>query len=384
MYLKRSRENRCAPPTVPRQPQPHAWNEIDESFSADAGDTSVMPTSALMDPKQVPRPPNFVSKPENIAAFQGRHVHFDHPHQPSVPPQIPAKPSFAKISEAIRNNRAQIDSEPKPKMQQKVLNLPGYTGPAITVDVPIMENEDFPLGPNISPLPEKPQPGSPSVKLTVLFDDREELQRATSRIDALNLESKRPVLKGQHTKELHYKSNVLPGQPQLMRQNTFTNTVYDSKPIGASVDSLLDVKHPLSPHKMSAFSEKFPFPSDVVLRKNAFGGSTRRRRKSSCRSSTPLSSESKSFENGRENVENAKNHAMLMYHKEHKTLADVAFNRRRSFISVRGKENLVGKEAPPIPRKPVATSLLALPSSTAAAVSAVVSRSKKSHVSFIR
>lgn len=384
VYLKRSRENRCGPPSVPRpqhQSQPHTWNEIDESFSADAGDTSVMPTSALMDPKQVPRPPNFVSKTENIAAFQSRHVHFNDPNQHSVPPQIPAKPSFAKIAEAIRSNRAQIDFEPKPKMQQKILHLPGYTGPAITV--PVSENADYPLGPDISPWPEKPQPSSPSVKLTVLFDDREELQRATSRIDALNLESKRPVLKGQQTQDLHNKNNTSTVQPQLMRQSTFGHTVYDSRTIGASVDSLLDAKHPASPHKMHTLPEKFPFPSEVVLRKNAFGGSTRRRRKSSCRSNTPLSESKSSLENKRENFENAKNDAILLYQKE-KPVADSAFNRRRSFTTVRGKENLVGKDVPPIPRKPVATSLLALPSSAAAAASAVVLRSKKSHVSFLR
>lgn len=386
VYLKRSRENRCGPPSVPRPPpqlKHQAWNEIDESFSADAGDTSIMPTSALMDPKQIPRPPNFVSKTENTAPFQGRHVHFDDPHPRPVPPQVPAKPSFAKIAEAIRSNRAQINAEPKPRMQQKILHLPGYTGPAITVDVPLLENTDLPLGPNISPLPEKPQPSSPSVKLTVLFDDREELQRATSRIDALNLESKRPVLKGHQSEELLHKNNTLPVQPPLTRQKTFTDTVYGSRIIGASVDSLLDAQHPSSPHKKRTFPEKFPFPSEVVLRKNAFGGSTRRRRKSSCRSSTPLSSESKSsLENGRENVENAKNHAMLLYHKDFKTVADGAFNRRRSFTSAGGKENLVGKDMPPIPKKP--TSLLALPSNTAAAASTVVSRSKKSHVSFLR
>ncbi|XP_034256013.1 serine/threonine-protein kinase BRSK2-like [Thrips palmi] len=384
VYLKRSKENRCGPTSVPR-PQPQAWNEIDESFSADAGDTSVMPTSALMDPKQVPRPPNFVSKPENSAVFQGRHVYFDDPKQPRVPPQIPAKPSFAKIAEAIRSNRAQIDTETKPRMQQKILHLPGYTGPAITVDVPISETSDFPLGPDLSPLPDKPQPSSPSVKLTVLFDDREELHRATSRIDALNLESKRPVLKGHQTKDLYNKTDVSPAQAQLMRQNTFTSTAYNSRSIGASVDSLLDAKHPSSPHKINTLPEKFPFPSEVVLRKNAFGGSARRRRKSSCRSSTPQSSESKSsLENGRENVENAKNHAMLLYHKGNKTLADGDFSRRRSFTSVKGKENLIGKDMPPIPKKQAATSLLALPSNAAAAASAVVSRSKKSHVSFLR
>ncbi|KAJ1525293.1 hypothetical protein ONE63_010116 [Megalurothrips usitatus] len=384
VYLKRSRECRSGPSGQSRQSRAQDWQDVDESFSADAGDTSVMPTSALLDPSQVSKPLKFISKPENFVSNQDRHVHFNDFTGATASSLPSAKPSFIKVAEAIRGNKAKIDSEPKPRVQQKVLHLPGYTGPAITVDV----MEDFPINLDIdvSPAQEKQnqhqQLNSP-VKLTVLYDDRDELQKATNRLDALNLESKRQV---PHlmSKTLQ-KNDTFFAQPELSKRTAFINNVLENKPIAASVDSLLDANPVIDFRRKSMFPQEFPFPSEGVLRKNAYGGSTRRRRKSCHRSSTPLSSDWKtSAENFKENLENAKNNALLFYQKEDRMKLDSGFVKRKVSTIERGKENHPNNEAPPVIRKSMATSLLALPSAAAAATSAVATRSKKSHVSFLR
>ncbi|KAK3921349.1 Serine/threonine-protein kinase Nek2 [Frankliniella fusca] len=384
VYLKRCRENRSGPPCPPRKSQPKEWKNIDESFSADPGDTSVMPTSALMDPAQVPKPLNFFPSHENHTVPQDRRVHFDDRVEMTHTPMVSSKPSFAKIAEAIRSNKVDIDCQTKPRTHQKVLNLPGYTGPAITVDVPYLES-DFPLNVASSLESENQQTSSPSVKLTVLFDDRKELQQATSRIDALNLEPNPHLFDAAHEKSV-FNIAALPKTSEEPRSTAPVNNIRGKRNIGASVDSLLDTKYPSTNNGTSTYASEIVFPNDVVLRKNAFGGSARRRRKSSCRSSTPVFSESKvSVPNSRENIENAKNNALLYYQKENNMKMVSGSSQRRSIPLERGKENLPSKDAPPpVPKRTVATSLLALPSAAAAAASAVVSKSKKSYISSFR
>lgn len=382
VYLKRSRENRSGPPCQPRKNQHQECKSVDESFSADAGDTSVMPTSALLDPSQVSKPLNFTSRHETFPVPLDRRVHFDDRVEMANKPIVSSKPSFVKVAEAIRSNKAEIGCQPKPRTHQKVLNLPGYTGPAITVDVPYLES-DFPLHATNSFKSENRQTTSPSVKLTVLFDDRKELQKAVNRIDALNLESHSDLVDDDYDKSM-YNKDTLPKHSQEQRFNVPVNNFQDKRNIAASVDSLLDTKHSSNNIGTATYTREVMFPNDVVLKKNAFGGSARRRRKSSCRSSTPVSSESKFMvPNSRENIENAKNNALLHYQKESMKM-DSGFSHRKSIPLEKGKENLPCKDAPPLPRKTVATSLLALPSTAAAAASAVVSRSKKSYISSFR
>lgn len=389
MYLKRSRENRTSQSGPARQTRPHEWKEVDESFSADAGDTSVMPTSALLDPTLLPKPSSFHPKPDTSARLPDRRVHFDNQNDQTATPHISSKPSFLKIAEAIRTNKAKINPDPKPRMQKKVLHLPGYTGPAITVDVPVSENYD--VASNLDNLDNAllsdKQFGSPSVKLTVLYDDREELQKATYGIDALNLETEYHLQNPKHHPGTFQNMGIDSSQPmQMLRPVSFQKNVYDSRNIAASVDSLLDAKLPQDVRRITMCAEDLRRESsshnDLALRKNAFGGSSRRRRKSTCRSSTPMSSECKtSTEQCQENIENAKNNALLLYHKDTRIKSESAFSKRQTVLSDKGKENFPSNEVPH-GKKSVATSLLAMPS--VAAASAVVSRSKKSQVSYLR
>lgn len=378
VYLKRSRECRPTSGGQFRQARTQEWNDLDESFSADAGDTSIMPTSALLDPMQIPKPTKFKTTPETSSSFQDRHVHFDDQAAGHAASLVESKPNILKVAEAIRGNKAKLESEQRPRTQQKVLHLPGYTGPAITV--PVLENSDFPLDLNDIPPPEKPQQCSP-VKLTVLYDDREELQRASNRLNALNLESNHHFKPDSyHAKFQNNASSTLP--PHLFKKDLLVNNFFDRN-IAISVDSLLDTNVSASTQRLSS-GKQVSFASEMALRKNAFGGSTRRRRKPNGRSSTLLSSGSRpSAQNSKENVENAKNNALVFYQKD-KGKSDAVLSRNNQVTVEKGKENFPNTDISSVARNPVATSLLTLPSAAAAVASAVVTRSKKSHVSFLR
>jgi len=158
LYLKRSRESKA-----PAQRRPPPLNTaIDESVSADPGDTSIVPTMTRLDLAQVPRPMGFAPD---------RRVHF--------------------------NQSKSVEGELDLPKNKKVLKLPGYTGPPLIVDAPLSDNASS-SGSSLQN-PQSPSIAPPDVELKVLFDDRplameDHMRRVStmaSQLEALNLEMAR-------------------------------------------------------------------------------------------------------------------------------------------------------------------------------------------------
>lgn len=75
VYLRQCKENRSVQPPLVTKPQKYKIVEdLDTSLSADPGDTSILPTSARINPVIVPLPNNFV---RCASERRIRHVHFD-------------------------------------------------------------------------------------------------------------------------------------------------------------------------------------------------------------------------------------------------------------------------------------------------------------------
>lgn len=75
VYLRQCKENRSVQASLVGKPQKYKLVEdLDTSLSADPGDTSILPTSARINPVIVPLPNNFV---RCASERRIRHVHFD-------------------------------------------------------------------------------------------------------------------------------------------------------------------------------------------------------------------------------------------------------------------------------------------------------------------
>uniref|UniRef100_A0A1B6FIW2 non-specific serine/threonine protein kinase n=1 Tax=Cuerna arida TaxID=1464854 RepID=A0A1B6FIW2_9HEMI len=75
IYLRQCKENRSSQASVSLRTQKYkVVEELDTSFSADPGDTSILPTSAKIDPKTVAPPNNFV---RSASERRLKHVHFN-------------------------------------------------------------------------------------------------------------------------------------------------------------------------------------------------------------------------------------------------------------------------------------------------------------------
>ncbi|XP_054289530.1 serine/threonine-protein kinase Nek2-like isoform X1 [Macrosteles quadrilineatus] len=75
VYLRQCKENKSSQVTTISKPHKYKMiEELDTSFSADPGDTSVLPTSTKLNPSFVPPPTNFV---RSASERRCKHVHFD-------------------------------------------------------------------------------------------------------------------------------------------------------------------------------------------------------------------------------------------------------------------------------------------------------------------
>ena len=110
VYLHQCKENRSSG-VVSRFSHE---KEADSSFSADPGDTSIMPTATRLDPNLLPKP-NFLRTLAQRRSVSSKHVHF---HEP---PQQPDRWILAnRTNQVVISEYGPIDYPPPPVRDQPV------------------------------------------------------------------------------------------------------------------------------------------------------------------------------------------------------------------------------------------------------------------------
>lgn len=111
VYLGQCREKKLTMVTRPQKYK--VVEELDTSFSADPGDTSILPTSAKVDPAVIP--PNFVRS--NSERTQ-KHVHFDASKKIH---SLPSIQEAATLPKAVRNEAQEGNQSKMRGAERKVL-----------------------------------------------------------------------------------------------------------------------------------------------------------------------------------------------------------------------------------------------------------------------
>lgn len=111
VYLRQCRENKIS--MIARPQRYKVIEELDTSFSADPGDTSILPTSARIDPAVIPPPSNFVRS--GSERRHQKHVHFDASKKIHPLPNIPEATMLPKImqNEAKEANASNMKAAPR-------------------------------------------------------------------------------------------------------------------------------------------------------------------------------------------------------------------------------------------------------------------------------
>lgn len=111
VYLRQCRENKIS--MIARPQRYKVIEELDTSFSADPGDTSILPTSARIDPAVIPPPSNFVRS--GSERRHQKHVHFDASKKTHPLPKIPEATTLQKSmqNEAKEVNASKVKAAPR-------------------------------------------------------------------------------------------------------------------------------------------------------------------------------------------------------------------------------------------------------------------------------
>lgn len=114
VYLRQCRENKIS--MIARPQRYKVIEELDTSFSADPGDTSILPTSARIDPAVIPPPSNFVRA--GAERRHQKHVHFDASKKIHPLPNIPEATMLPK---SVQNEAKEANASRMKAASRKVL-----------------------------------------------------------------------------------------------------------------------------------------------------------------------------------------------------------------------------------------------------------------------